>query len=614
MQTCSCGASFSGYGYKCQSCLTRETIKEENEKNRRQTESLANQNAALAQRQAYEQREQMDRLSRQQQAIAAQQQEMAEQQMFIENQKLNELQKQTRLIEEQATSVDDAFEEGYSLADFESKLFENDTNFYHLNPYLTPKLNKSFAEGVGKKVADIFAADPTWVDLLKLNIKEIAIQKRELFLNYECDINNVDGGTFYVPVQLYFKGVTVSFGYLLIDLRLNVEESTGEASFINKNHEKITSNNEINDVFNDAFKFDQALELVNERNKKLRRLENILNGKITEWNTLLEQAKSSNDKVTLHNIRAFSAYGAVAFGFYLIANGNILYAFAVWILSAFVVGVDWSIKSGISMTKGLSALASLKSALSNTRGELYGESQGVVSSSEVEPTSVPISKNSPLKITLIVLVIVWVLFSLIFYYKPSLLPQKISSIFALNLPADVAAFATKKESCDHFLGEPAYDNLRKKFLKDNIRKFCPNTDIELDLLKIKYKDDKVVLGKLANYSSVGIIETGSPFGEWYLGFRKKILSSNWKPWKFIPIDGYISPFPEVLACDEGFCDVYFINKSGSLVLKVTYKICGSEYVGNCAGYESGFLMIEDYETISLEEAKRLNKVAKDHFE
>ena len=66
-------------------------------------------------------------------------------------------------------------------------------------------------------------------------------------------------------------------------------------------------------------------------------------------------------------------------------------------------------------------------------------------------------------------------------------------------------------------------------------------------------------------------------------------------------------------CDEGFCNGYFVNKSGDLVLKVTYKICGSEYIGNCAGYESGFLMIEDYETISLEEAMRLNKVSLDHF-
>jgi hypothetical protein len=58
----------------------------------------------------------------------------------------------------------------------------------------------------------------------------------------------------------------------------------------------------------------------------------------------------------------------------------------------------------------------------------------------------------------------------------------------------------------------------------------------------------------------------------------------------------------------------FINKNGKLIFNITYKICGSDYVGICSGYKNEFLMIENYETISIDEARRQNKAAKDRFE
>jgi hypothetical protein len=55
-----------------------------------------------------------------------------------------------------------------------------------------------------------------------------------------------------------------------------------------------------------------------------------------------------------------------------------------------------------------------------------------------------------------------------------------------KLPEDVAKFIEKREGCDHFRGEEAYDEERGRFIDDNIARLCTGTDAELAALKAKY--------------------------------------------------------------------------------------------------------------------------------
>ncbi len=68
-----------------------------------------------------------------------------------------------------------------------------------------------------------------------------------------------------------------------------------------------------------------------------------------------------------------------------------------------------------------------------------------------------------------------------------------------SIPADVTAFVEKREGCDHFRGEEAYDEERGRFLKENMDKLCTGTDAELAALKAKYAERKEVMAKLSEY-------------------------------------------------------------------------------------------------------------------
>ena len=68
-----------------------------------------------------------------------------------------------------------------------------------------------------------------------------------------------------------------------------------------------------------------------------------------------------------------------------------------------------------------------------------------------------------------------------------------------GLPADVVKFTERRDLCDHFRGEDPYDEERRKFLKENVKKYCTGTDKELASLKTKYNNNEAVLKALAEY-------------------------------------------------------------------------------------------------------------------
>ena len=72
---------------------------------------------------------------------------------------------------------------------------------------------------------------------------------------------------------------------------------------------------------------------------------------------------------------------------------------------------------------------------------------------------------------------------------------------APKLPADVAGFKERRDLCEHFRGEDPYDRARRRFLGENLKKYCAGTDAELAGLKAKYKGNETVTKVLDKYEA-----------------------------------------------------------------------------------------------------------------
>lgn len=68
-----------------------------------------------------------------------------------------------------------------------------------------------------------------------------------------------------------------------------------------------------------------------------------------------------------------------------------------------------------------------------------------------------------------------------------------------ELPTDVSQFITKRDQCDHFRGEEAYDEARQKFLEQKFEETCTGSDKALIDLRTKYKNDAHVTERLSEY-------------------------------------------------------------------------------------------------------------------
>lgn len=67
------------------------------------------------------------------------------------------------------------------------------------------------------------------------------------------------------------------------------------------------------------------------------------------------------------------------------------------------------------------------------------------------------------------------------------------------LPADVAAFVEKRDTCDHFRGEEPYDDERAKFIGEQLEANCTGTDAELARLRAAHAADPAIMARLADY-------------------------------------------------------------------------------------------------------------------
>lgn len=68
-----------------------------------------------------------------------------------------------------------------------------------------------------------------------------------------------------------------------------------------------------------------------------------------------------------------------------------------------------------------------------------------------------------------------------------------------TLPADVRAFRTRRDACDHMRGEEAADEARAAFLEKRLARTCTGTDAALASLKRRYADRPAVMTVLSRY-------------------------------------------------------------------------------------------------------------------
>lgn len=73
---------------------------------------------------------------------------------------------------------------------------------------------------------------------------------------------------------------------------------------------------------------------------------------------------------------------------------------------------------------------------------------------------------------------------------------------------EVREFIIERQGCDHFRGEPAYDENRRAFLEEKVEQLCIGTDQKLSDLRVKYVDDAINNTALAEFDDC--IEISSP--------------------------------------------------------------------------------------------------------
>lgn len=73
-----------------------------------------------------------------------------------------------------------------------------------------------------------------------------------------------------------------------------------------------------------------------------------------------------------------------------------------------------------------------------------------------------------------------------------------AAIRQARLPEDVARFVERRDECDHFRSEAAYDSKRRGFLEQQTLKLCAGSDKQLAELKKKYAGDRMVMTRLMN--------------------------------------------------------------------------------------------------------------------
>ena len=75
---------------------------------------------------------------------------------------------------------------------------------------------------------------------------------------------------------------------------------------------------------------------------------------------------------------------------------------------------------------------------------------------------------------------------------------------ANGVPAEVQAFIERREGCEHWAGEPDYDEARRKQIEDAVKELCPGIDTQLAALRKRFAKDPAVIAALADFEPLGM--------------------------------------------------------------------------------------------------------------
>ncbi len=75
---------------------------------------------------------------------------------------------------------------------------------------------------------------------------------------------------------------------------------------------------------------------------------------------------------------------------------------------------------------------------------------------------------------------------------------------ANGLPADVQKFIERREGCEHWAGEPDFDEARRKQIEDAVKELCPGIDTQLEALRKRYAKDPEVIAALKDFEPLGM--------------------------------------------------------------------------------------------------------------
>ena len=76
---------------------------------------------------------------------------------------------------------------------------------------------------------------------------------------------------------------------------------------------------------------------------------------------------------------------------------------------------------------------------------------------------------------------------------------------ANGIPAEVQTFIERREGCEHWAGEPDWDNAeRKKQIEDAVKDLCPGIDTQLAALRKTYASDPQVIAALHDFDPLGM--------------------------------------------------------------------------------------------------------------
>jgi hypothetical protein len=271
MPTCPMCGTFNPT-YKCATCDTRKINEEESRRTRDASEREAQRTRESFEREARLNREAIEKASQINAAINIaqhlQQKEHAErlekQQRNFHEKQLAELAKQTKILEEQSISAQDAYRQGYSVSHVRSAGGLSVYDFIFLNPFISERLTNAYSDGAKKKIKEVtddyLNFKNFFCDLFGNIASEINSIFKSNFENKQSPseffygnsyIIQLDSGLYCIEGWLLYKETKIIIE-LKLNMRLEYNEENGFARFAAGKDGVLYNQHEVNKDVRDA--------------------------------------------------------------------------------------------------------------------------------------------------------------------------------------------------------------------------------------------------------------------------------------------------------------------------------------------------------------------------